>query len=253
MTSKESDRVILITGAGNGIGLAIVNTLLSSHQARIMAVDIDGTHLWPLISKYPGYLEVLVGDVSSREVNECAVERAISTFGHLDVIILNAGILKPVGTIAETKVSDWKRLFDVNFFALLHAIQIALPHLRSRNGNIIMTSSGVSVNPYPAWVAYASSKRAMNGLCAGLKLEEPDISCICITPGIANTGMQKEVREEHENSLPSEQYQWLNNLYKAGKLLSPDQPASAFAKLALNGIPKKLSGQLIAWDDAQVV
>lgn len=61
-----------------------------------------------------------------------------------------------------------------------------------------MTSSGVSITPNAAWVAYACAKRAMNCLCAGLTVEEPSVMCVCITPGIVDTGIQKEVREERK-------------------------------------------------------
>jgi NAD(P)-dependent dehydrogenase (short-subunit alcohol dehydrogenase family) len=59
-----------------------------------------------------------------------------------------------------------------------------------------MTSSGVSIRPHPAWIAYASAKRAMNCLCESLVLEEPLITALCITPGIVDTGLQKEVRDQ---------------------------------------------------------
>ena len=59
-----------------------------------------------------------------------------------------------------------------------------------------MTSSGVSLKPGPAWAAYACAKSAMNYLCGSVQLEEPDVSCLCITPGIVDTGMQREVRDQ---------------------------------------------------------
>jgi NAD(P)-dependent dehydrogenase (short-subunit alcohol dehydrogenase family) len=61
-----------------------------------------------------------------------------------------------------------------------------------------MTSSGVSIQPHPSWIAYASAKRAMNCLCESLVLEEPLIRAICITPGIVDTGLQKAVRDQRK-------------------------------------------------------
>jgi NAD(P)-dependent dehydrogenase (short-subunit alcohol dehydrogenase family) len=74
-----------------------------------------------------------------------------------------------------------------------------MPQLRQNKGSIIMTSSGVSLRPNKAWNAYAAAKRAMNSVCAGLDLEEPDISTVCITPGIVDTGIQKQVRENRKS------------------------------------------------------
>lgn len=63
-----------------------------------------------------------------------------------------------------------------------------------------MTSSGVSLRPYPVWIAYAASKRAVNALAAGLAIEEPDVACLSVTPGIAETNIQKKMREERKGT-----------------------------------------------------
>jgi len=252
--TTPTTRVIIFTGSGSGIGLAGTTLLLSTEPtARVVAVDINGENLKPLRMQYPDKLEVIVGDISQRTTSEQAVEAAISKFGHLDAIVLNAAVLSPVGPIATAKVDEWKKLFDINFFSLLHSIQVALPHLRKTKGSVIMTSSGVSLRPHPAWIAYASSKRAMNCLCAGLTLEEPDISCLCMTPGIADTGLQKEVREKHKTDLPEHMYSWLNDMHLKGELLRPEQPGGSLAKLAMHGVPQEIAGEVVGWDDKRIV
>jgi len=132
-----------------------------------------------------------------------------------------------------------------------------------------MTSSGVSLRPAHAWIAYASAKRAMNCLCAGLKLEEPEVSTVCVTPGIVNTDMQKEVRDERkfpgqitwtnnslmiqdENRMPTEQYNWLKQLHDSGGLVQPEQSASTFARLVLYGVPEECKGEVVPWNDLRV-
>ncbi|KAN0093458.1 NAD(P)-binding protein [Hyaloscypha variabilis] len=241
----------ILTGAGNGIGFATAVALLKA-SAFLIAVDLRTDKLQGLQADYASSLVVISGDISKREVSEEAVNVAMSNFNQLDSIILNAGILSPIGPVSETKIEDWKRLYDVNFFALLHTIQLSLPYLRSSNGSIIMTSSGVSLRPAHAWIAYASAKRAMNCLCAGLKLEEPEVSTVCVTPGIVNTNMQKEVRDEHENRMPTEQYNWLKQLHDSGGLVQPEQSASTFARLVLYGIPEECKGEVVPWNDLRV-
>lgn len=114
----------IITGAGNGIGLSIVKGLLDdARTSLIVAVDLIATNLEPLCTKSGGRLEIIIGDVSDRSTSERAVERVISLRGQLDTIILNAGILRPAGPLVQTKVDDWKRLFDVNFFSLVHTVR----------------------------------------------------------------------------------------------------------------------------------
>lgn len=61
-----------------------------------------------------------------------------------------------------------------------------------------MTSSGVSLTAYGAWAAYGCAKATMNYLCSIWSKEEPDIDIVCLTPGIVDTGLQRECREEGE-------------------------------------------------------
>ncbi|OQV01807.1 hypothetical protein CLAIMM_07099 [Cladophialophora immunda] len=245
----------IVTGGGAGIGLAITKILLAQDTVSlVVGVDIKTSELEALATSYAQRLLVVQGDIANRSTNQNAIETATRQRGKIDCIILNAAILRPVGPIADTPIEDWKRLFDVNFFGLVHAVQLSLPYLRRTNGQILMTSSGVSLQPYHAWAAYACSKAAMNCLCAGLAKEEDKVTLLlCLTPGIVDSGMQAEVREEHKSRMPAEQYNWLTALHANGELLRPEAPASTFVRLALTGIPKDLNGQVIAWDDDRVV
>jgi NAD(P)-dependent dehydrogenase (short-subunit alcohol dehydrogenase family) len=99
--------------------------LLSTQpSACIVAVDINGAKLEPLLQKYCDRLEVVVGDISKRQTSQLAVDRAIRKFGHLDALVLNAAILTPVGPVATANVDEWKRLYDVNFFSLIHSVGV---------------------------------------------------------------------------------------------------------------------------------
>ena len=73
-----------------------------------------------------GKLSVVKGDISDRSTSERAVAAALNLRGKLHGVILNAAILRPVGPAAETGVDEWKRLFDVNFFGLLHTVSRSL-------------------------------------------------------------------------------------------------------------------------------
>lgn len=137
-----------------------------------------------------------------------------------------------------------------------------------------MTSSGVSLEPWPAFNAYACAKAAMNWLCACLPTEEDRVGFLCVTPGIVDSGMQEQVRADRkwspslrdshlvcicfltkcpeQSNMPPEQFSLLRDLHAGGRLLRPEQPASSFVKLALKGMPKSLNGQVVAWDDSRV-
>lgn len=95
-----------------------------------------------------------------------AVTSALEQYGHLDGIVLNAGVLEPTGTVDSIPVDAWKSHFDVNFFSLLHTLQCALPALRKvdAKGKIIMVSSGAAIKGSVHWGPYSASKAAMNSL-----------------------------------------------------------------------------------------
>lgn len=97
-----------------------------------------------------------------------AIDSAARAFGRLDGVVLNAGVVEPLATIGspESKTSDWRSLFDVNFFSLLYTVQAAIPYLReSHPGRIIFISSGSATGNIGTMAAYNTSKAAMNSFC----------------------------------------------------------------------------------------
>jgi NAD(P)-dependent dehydrogenase (short-subunit alcohol dehydrogenase family) len=122
----------ILTGAGGGIGLSIVTQLLAQPSVSlVVGVDVVTSQLEALLEGHSGRLSIVQGDVSLRATSERAVQEALSRKGRLDSIILNAAILNPLGRAAETSVDDWKRLFDINFFGLLHSVSGLIPMCRT--------------------------------------------------------------------------------------------------------------------------
>ncbi|KAK4946327.1 hypothetical protein LTR10_014525 [Elasticomyces elasticus] len=115
-------KVIVLTGAGAGIGLAITRGLLVQPMlSLVIAVDVNTKELEALLPAHQDRLAVIEGDVSDRSTNQRAIETAVSRRGKLDSVILNAGMLRPVGPAADTNVEEWECLFGVNFFGPVHA------------------------------------------------------------------------------------------------------------------------------------
>ena len=97
-----------------------------------------------------------------------AVQLGQKTYRHIDGLILNAGIIEPMGSVgADIPLDAWRTNFEVNFFSLVSSIRAALPSLRESElgGRIIYVSSGAAVKGTPGWGPYSASKAAMNSLC----------------------------------------------------------------------------------------
>lgn len=89
---------------------------------------------------------------------------------------------------------------------------------------------------------YGATKAAMNHLAITLAAEEPDVTSISIRPGMVDTEMQREIRDEHKANLHPNMYAKFDEAYKGGKLLRPEQPGHVMAKLALDA-PQSLNGR----------
>ncbi|RDL40848.1 NAD(P)-binding Rossmann-fold containing protein [Venustampulla echinocandica] len=245
----SQSKVIIVTGASRGIGLAIANYLLhASHKLVLVARSAEP--LEKLKSEYPGQVEVVAADLADFSVGNKVVDAGLKAFSRIDGLILNHGTLSPVKRIADSTPEEWRSAFDVNFFSNLAFIKAALPSLRQSHGRIILTSSGAAVGAYSAWGAYGSSKAALNHLAATLTIEEPDISSIAIRPGVVDTEMQKEVRG-HATTMDAKDAEKFRGLHEQGKLLRPEQPGNVMARLAL-GAGRELSGKLWNWNDKEL-
>lgn len=153
MSHDHSKRVIIVTGASKGLGLAIVQLLLSfstsshsnkaktvttpsgvdilSQAIKVVAVSRSETDELKRIAKeHSEDVEIVLGDVSDDSINQKAVGVAVEKFGQLDALILNAGTLHPLGRIESTPLDGWRKCFEINFFSLVSILQHATPHLR---------------------------------------------------------------------------------------------------------------------------
>ncbi|KAL2863968.1 SDR family oxidoreductase [Aspergillus lucknowensis] len=242
-------KAIIVTGASRGIGLAIAKYLLSSPQAHNVVVIARSIEpLQTLKDEYTNQVAILNGDLADFSLGQKAVDLALKSFGAVDGLVLNHGILGQVGKIANADIAEWKKGYDVNFFSLVSFVTAALPALRERKGRIVFTSSGASVSAYRGWGLYGSTKAAMNHLALSLGEEEPDVTSVSIRPGMVDTEMQRELREDHATTLEPQVHAKFTTVHKEGKLLKPEQPGHVMAKLVLDA-PRELSGKFLTWND----
>ena len=241
-----ASKVIILTGASRGIGLATAHYLLQrSHKLVLLARSAPPLH--DLSAQYTGQVEVLTGDLSDFSLGVQAVERAVEKWGQLDGLIVNHGVLDPVKRVADSSADAWRQAFDVNFFSAVALSQAAIPELRKTKGCILFTSSGAAAGAYPTWGAYGSAKAAMNHLAMTLGVEEKKITTISVRPGVVDTEMQREIREKHHGAMDKDDAARFAELKKNGGLLKPEQPGHVMAKLVLDA-PKELSGKFLSWN-----
>lgn len=239
-------KVILLTGASRGIGLATAQHLLkNSHNLVLVARSEEP--LRDLKTQYPNQVAFLAGDLSDFTLSKKAVDLAISTWKRLDGVIVNHGVLDPVKKLADSTAEEWRSAFDKTFFSAVALAQAALPALRESRGTILFTSSGAASNSYPTWGAYGSAKAAMNHLAQTIANEEEDVISIAIRPGVVDTEMQRDIREKHNTAMyPSDRARFAE-LKKTGGLLKPEQPGYVMARLVISA-PKDLSGKFLSWN-----
>ena len=242
----STSKVIIVTGASRGIGLAICHYLLKQSH-KIVAVARSEQPLRALEQEYSGQVAVVTGDFSDLSLGRKVVDAATKTFQRIDGLIVNHGVLDPVQRLTNTTAEDWRKNFDVNFFSAVAISQAALPELRKTKGSIILVSSGAASNAYPTWGAYGASKAALNHLGMTLAAEEKDITTLSIRPGVVDTEMQKDIREKHNHAMDASDAAKFKELKETGGLLKPEQPGHVMARLAVEP-PRDLTGKFLTWN-----
>jgi NAD(P)-dependent dehydrogenase (short-subunit alcohol dehydrogenase family) len=160
-------RIWFITGAGRGLGRAFTEAALGAGD-RVVATARRPAVLEDLAGEHPDALRVLPLDVRDRAAVFATVERALASFGRLDIVVNNAGY-GLVGAVEEVAESEARRHLDTNLFGPLWVCQAVLPHLRrQRSGHIVQISSTGGVGAMPLFGLYNAGKWALEGLSEAL-------------------------------------------------------------------------------------
>ncbi len=195
------DRVVVVTGAGSGIGRATA-LLFASHGARIAACDVDQPRLDALASEL-GDRKLVVRrvDVADRAQMAAFAGAVHAVAPAADVVINNAGVGLG-GTFLDTSLDDFDWIIGINLRGVIHGCHFFLPKMveAKRGGHIINLSSILGIYGAPSVTAYAATKFAVRGFSESLRSElEPfHIGVTAICPGMINTAIVADGRMRGE-------------------------------------------------------
>lgn len=189
-------KTVLITGASRGIGAESARVFAAA-GANVALLARSADSLEALGTEIGENALALVCDVSDYASVEAAVQRTIEKFGGLDVLINNAGVLKPIAPLAETDPGEWGQVIDINIKGVFNGMRAVLPMMKAAGGGTVLTvSSGAAHNPLEGWSAYCASKAGAAMLTRSLDLEERSngIRAIGLSPGTVATQMQRDIK-----------------------------------------------------------
>ncbi|WP_046246403.1 oxidoreductase [Hymenobacter terrenus] len=168
--ADSTSKTWFITGASSGFGEALATYLLEKGD-RMAATFRKPEQATEFTAKEAGRTLGVVCDVTNEPQVKTAVAEAIAHFGHLDVVVNNAGY-GSMGSIEEVPAEEVQRQFDVNVFGALHVLRAVLPHLRERrSGHILNISSIGGLRAFPGVGIYNASKFALEAIGESLSLQ----------------------------------------------------------------------------------
>lgn len=194
------NKVVVITGGSSGMGEATAR-YLAANGAKVVIAARRAERITALaaeITAAGGTAIAVTTDVTKRDDVKKLVDQAVETYGRIDVLINNAGVM-PLSPIEQLKIDEWDQMIDVNLRGVLHGIAAALPHMKAQmSGHIINTASVAGHKIFGASAVYSATKFAVRALSEGLRQEvKPyNIRTTIISPGAVKTELLDHISDK---------------------------------------------------------
>lgn len=198
---RLQDKVVVITGAAAGMGRAMA-TRFAAEGASVVAGDWNGPRLDDLLTEIRGNggrIAGVRGDISDQKAAEGLVELAVSTFGRVDVLVNNAGVMDYMQGVGELSDDSWRRVMGINLdgpmFTSRKAVQLMLAQ---GGGSIVNVASTAALHGGAAGAAYTASKHALIGLTRNTAwmYAKRGIRCNAICPGATATSIGESMPQD---------------------------------------------------------
>jgi NAD(P)-dependent dehydrogenase (short-subunit alcohol dehydrogenase family) len=205
---RLKDKVAIVTGAADGIGLAI-SKLFAQEGALVLMCDINKKKCIAesiAINAKSERAFPKVCSVANTGQMERMVKEAIEDFGRIDILVNNAAVAIS-GNVMDMPENEWDKLMEVNLKGIFRGIKFVLPHMLNHGGgSIISISSMQALRSWDNWTAYAAAKGAINSMTTQLagQFGADNIRFNAISPGAIMTPMnEKRIKHEGKDYLES--------------------------------------------------
>lgn len=193
-----SGQVAIVTGASKGIGEAAARTLSACGAKVVLAARSVGKceAIAEEIKTAGGQALAAECDVADYAAVSALVEKTSEDFGPTSILINNAGVIEPIGSILDCDPADWAANININLLGVYHCTRAALRDLMHRDGVIINISSGAAHNALEGWSAYCSGKAAVAMFTQATALEygAHGVRVYGFAPGTVDTDMQVTIK-----------------------------------------------------------
>jgi len=237
MAADIAGKTVVITGASRGIGEAAAREFAAG-GANVVLLARDRDAIADLAGQIGSSALAVPCDVSRYWEVEAAMAAAVETFGAVNVLINNAGMIDPMARLEDADPAAWGNLIDVNVKGVMHGIHAALPAMKAAGGGtVINISSGAATNPLEAWSAYCTSKAAVLMLtrCLHQEMGGQGIRSLGLSPGTVATKMQRDIKDSGLG--PVAQLDWSAHI-------PPEWPGKALVWMCGPGADPYLGGDI---------
>ncbi len=255
--NKLESKVIIITGAAMGLGLAAANEL-AAQGAHLTLVDYNESSLAAakesISNQFPAAkIITVVADVSKEDAVKNYIDQTIKAFGRIDGLYNNAGIEGRQASITEYDINVFKKVIDINLMGVYYGMRYVIPHMQKQQyGRIVNVASVGGIRGVLHQMPYVASKHAVSGMTknAALEYAKDGICTNAIAPGAILTPMVAEAFREVNPQDPKAaeaEYAAANPTKRLGV---PEEVAKVVAFL-LSEDCSYVNGQTIAIDGGQ--